>query len=97
MGKSGPLYDSSCLFYRLISALYLNVLQTILLNDSTPNVLLRINVKAISRLLDPQAGLSAVFLAAKFDAQAVTTKLDSIPLKSQSCKPIFCMRTEQLS
>lgn len=78
--------DSAGLTVRLISALYLDVLQTIVLSDSTPEVLLRINGKEISRLLEPQSGLSAVFQSANFDSQAVRAKLDSIPGAGRACK-----------
>jgi len=66
--------------------LHLDVLQTLLLESSVPEALLRINSKAIEALLEPSAGLGPVLRSSRFDAAAVRQKLEPIEASSDPSK-----------
>ncbi|RSH95318.1 mediator complex subunit [Saitozyma podzolica] len=60
----------------LISALHLDVLQNLVLGESFPEALLRINAAEISRLLRPTSHLQPVFESSGFVVAGVTARLE---------------------
>lgn len=61
-----------------LSAMHLNVLQTLVLDTAFPEPLLRANARALSRLLNPLTGLEAVFQSSSFGAPAIQDKINSV-------------------
>lgn len=70
-----------------LSAMHLNVLQTLVLDTAFPEPLLRANVKALTRLLDPLPGLEAVFESSSFGAPAIQDKIQSVGATGRPAPP----------
>jgi mediator of RNA polymerase II transcription subunit 5 len=68
----------------LVSALHLDVLQNLVLGDSFPEPLLRVNAGVIAGLLDPASNLQAVFASSGFDANGVRARLEALGI---TCVP----------
>ncbi|KAL1406022.1 hypothetical protein Q8F55_007705 [Vanrija albida] len=72
----------------LLSGLHLNVLQTLVLDSSFPEPLLRANSSAINRLLEPATGLESVLQSSSFDTAAVRLRLQAVGAPTASGVPV---------
>ena len=64
--------------FRLLSAIHLNVLQTLLVSSALPDGLLRAVGAHVAGLLVPSAGLEPVFRSASIDVDTIKSKLDAV-------------------
>jgi len=79
--------------HRLISAPYLNVLQTLVLSPSFPESTLRIVGSRLADLVQPSGGLDSVFKTSGFDVDGIVQKLSAAGLGPTSSEPAFDKRS----
>lgn len=72
-------------FSRALGALHLVVLQVLAMGHACPEQLLKVNDRALRKLINPLSGLDEVIGSSNFDMLAFKAKLESLGIATSHC------------